>query len=370
MTSNATPKWRSSCLALLVLSACGILAIPPGTSQSPDAPDLSPEFKTVYAHHHDSDTAELTAWMNTLAKDPTANDIALGPSGQLAGNRKYTITMNPKTTGKVELVPTGKIEINAYIGAGSGNGVVRVSTEVTYGGKSLATGDVQNHPFQQAGTAPYGKLTWSVTPKFATLDPALDMVWTITMDGVASSVFLGVNETRGKSNIVLPVASADVPAPAPQTPPVTFTNLTGPAAEIDLEFAESSTAQFQYNWTTDLSSVEIIYKVEFTNGSLSVRVVDETNATIFEKEAGQSENETTVVDHAGPGNWTIRVEVFEFAGSMKLSIQAPPQTIGSGPPASPSPSGEPKPTREDTPAPTLAIILVACLAPLARFRRK
>jgi MYXO-CTERM domain-containing protein len=191
-------------LGLLLLSA----AIPAAMAQDPSAPNPSPTANVLYAHHHDSDTEELSAWMNTLVTDPTGNDVALGPTTVpcCPEARTYTITLAPALAGPIELDPAGNIVIDAYIGAGGSSGVVRVSTALTHGGAAVATGAAVNHPYTQSDTAAYPKVSWTIAPEITTLEAGKDLVWTVSLTGVAvQTVFLSVSAERGSSGITLPI---------------------------------------------------------------------------------------------------------------------------------------------------------------------
>lgn len=198
---------------IIAKSLLGILLVLalscPVSAQDPSAPPPSPTANVLYAHHHDSDTEELDGWMNTLVTDPTGNDIALGPADPAAQplpERVYTFTLAPALQAPFTLDPSGNIVIDAYIGAGGSQGVVRVSTEITYGGEVVASGAAQNHVYQQAGTAAYPKVTWTVAPEITEFQPGNDLVWTVTLSGIAGqTVFMSVSAERGSSGVTLPI---------------------------------------------------------------------------------------------------------------------------------------------------------------------
>src|SRR5688572_22080242 len=122
--SPSVPAFVRCLVAAIVL----VLVVPSAHAQDPSAPQPSPSNLVLYAHHHDSDTEELNGWMNTLVTDPTGNDVALGPAtedAQPIPERVYTITLAPALAAPFTLDPAGNIVIDAYIGAGGSDGLVR-----------------------------------------------------------------------------------------------------------------------------------------------------------------------------------------------------------------------------------------------------
>ena len=315
-----------------LLLAILLPALAPGSAaQSPTAPHLSPANSKLYAHHHDSDTAELDGWMNTLVSDPTGNDIALGPQDPCCPQaRVHTFTLAPALAGDVELDPQGNIVFEAFIGAGGSQGVVRVSTELRHGTEVVAAGAAQNHVYQQAGTGPYPKLTWTVAPAITSLKAGTPLTWSISLTGVAvQTVFISVSAERGSTNVALPVLSTTATDAAPG--PVLH-NLTGPTATIDLGSDEPSNATHVYAWTTPLAAQRLDIKARLAAGNATLVVVDGANATVHNETIGL--NATKGLQGA-PGNWTITLRLEGFAGDLNVTIGAPPPassgtTTGSG----------------------------------------
>lgn len=311
---------------LVVLSAAALVPLLalPAAAQSAAAPHLSPVDKVLYAHHHDSDTAELNGWMNAMPLDPTANDIALGPSGQFVGgvptaapSRTLTLTLDPGLTGTVKLDPSGNIVISAYIGSGSSNGALRVTTAITYDGQTVAEGAAQNHVYQ-ASTGQYGKLTWTIAPEITEFAPGKPLVWTVTMSGVAQAGFLGVSEERGKSNVEFPVLSSTVVGAPGAGPPVTRHDLNGTTVDIDLA-GDGTNATHQYAWGSPGGALVLdVADASYASGAAHVRVLDAGNATLanvtFNGTAAQ------VVMEGVAGNWTIHVDLQSYAGNLSVTI--------------------------------------------------
>lgn len=383
------PPMRSAVVGLLLLTAL-VVAVDPAAAQDAAAPHLSPQDKVLYAHHHDSDTTELNGWMNTLAVDPTANDIALGPSGQFVGgvataapSRTLTLTLNPALAGTVQLDPSGNIVVNAYIGSGSSNGALRVETAIKYGADTVATGAAQNHVYQ-ASTGQYGKLTWTLAPSITEFAPGKDLVWTITMSGVAQAGFLGVSEERGASNIELPVLSSTVTGSIGGGS-LTYHDLNGTEAALSLP-ATASNASHQYNWSSPGGALALtVADPQHAGGNATIRVLGADNATLADVAFNGTSLEQALDGAAG--NWTILVQLQNYTGNLTLTIAPAEDEPGNGGPGTgsgtasatgtsrsgttSSPGNGTKPAGgKDTPLPALPALLGAVAAAVALARRR
>lgn len=317
--------------ALLVLLAVALVPAP-AAAQDPAAPHLSPVDKVLYAHHHDSDTTELNGWMNANPADATANDIALGPSGQFAGGvptaappRTLTLTLAPALTGTVKLDPAGNIVVNAYIGSGSSSGALRVTTAITYDGKTVAEGAAQNHVYQ-ASTGQYGKVTWTLAPAITEFAPGKPLVWTVTLSGVAQAGFLGVSAERGKSNVEFPVLSST--AQGGGGPGTQFHDLNGTSASIALT-GDGTNATHQYNWTAPSGPLVLdIADATYRSGQALVRVRDAGNATLanltFNGTALQAQVE------GASGNWTVHIDLVSYTGNLTVTLEPGRASTASG----------------------------------------
>lgn len=248
---------------------------PAGAAQDPAAPSPSPTAYILYAHHHDSDTEELNGWMNTLVTDPTGNDVALGPAtpeSQPIPDRVYTFTLAPAMAAPFTLDPAGNIVIDAYIGAGGSQGVVQVSTDLTYGGEVVVSGEPVNHPFQQAGTAAYPKVSWTLAPAITEFAPGNDLVWTVTLTGIAvQTVFMSVSPERGSSGVTLPILTGG------DAPP----GSGGSNTTTDSETSTSSSSTSSSSTSTSSSSTSTSTT---TTSSSSTSRSTTTNATNGDEE--------------------------------------------------------------------------------------
>jgi MYXO-CTERM domain-containing protein len=267
------------------LQVAAILVVPAVQAQDPAAPHLSPDHNILYAHHHDSDTEELNGWMNTLVTDPTGNDIALGPpassvggvaSAPYTGTRTYTLTLAPGLQGPVTFDPAGNIVIDAYIGSGSGAGVVRVTTELRHGSTVIVTGAAQNHQYDAAGTGPYDKVTWTLAPAVTELAPGEDLVWEVELTGVAQAVFLSVSPDRGSSAVTLPVLTGGGPAPGNDTGNSTTNSTTSSQSATSTTSATSTSASASVTTTTSSTS--------------STTAADESETTTTNSTGGDSQD--------------------------------------------------------------------------------
>jgi MYXO-CTERM domain-containing protein len=239
-------------------------AVPPAAAQDPGAPALSPTLNKLYAHHHDSDTEELNGWMNAHVTDPTGNDVALGPAApeaQPLPDRVYTFTLMPGLAAPVKLDPAGNIVIEAYIGAGGSQGVVQVSTALTYDGQEVVAGEPQNHVYQQAGTAAYGLVTWTLAPAILEFAPGKDLVWTVTLSGVAvQTVFMSVSAERGSSSVALPILATGPQGPGSGSTTTamvtntTTTSSTSSSATTSANATSSASSSTAESTTSDSSS--------------------------------------------------------------------------------------------------------------------
>lgn len=307
---------------MLLLAA--LVAVPAASAQDASAPHLSPQDNVLYAHHHDSDTTELNGWMNTLAIDPTANDIALGPSGQFVGgvstaapSRTLTLTLDPGLLGTVQLDPSGNIVVNAYIGSGSSNGALRVETAIKYGDDTVATGAAQNHVYQ-ASTGQYGKLTWTLAPSITEFAPGKALVWTVTMSGVAQAGFLGVSEERGASNIQLPVLSSTVTGSVGGGASRTYHDLNGTTVDIALA-ATASNKSHQYNWSSPGGALALtVADAQHAAGNASILVLGPDNATLADVTFNGTALERALDGEAG--SWTLLVRLQNYTGNLTVNI--------------------------------------------------
>lgn len=328
---------RFGTVALLFVAS--LVAIPPTGAQDAAAPHLSPANQQLYAHHHDSDTTELNGWMNTHVVDPTGNDIALGPTaaGCCPQARVHAFTLAPALAGDVELDPNGNIVFEAYIGAGGSQGAVRVSTELRHGGALVASGSAQNHVYQQAGTAAYPKLTWTVAPEITSLKAGQDLVWTISITGVAvQTVFISVSPERGSTNIALPVLSTT----AQETPAgqVHHEAITGAQAAFAIQ-ATASNGTYHYSWPSPGGNLSLtLVDDAFVSGTARVEVVDAGNNTLANVTfSGQPRSEPVQGD---AGNWTIRVQLEAYTGNLTGAlVPLAPGSSGGGSTTTPSTAG-------------------------------
>lgn len=319
---------RRTVLILLATAALTTMTLG-AAAQDADAPHPSPDAQTLYAHGTGSD--EENGFMNTLADD--GDDGALGEGDAIAGGSvSWILTLAPALAGAIQLDGEGTIDVTAHIGGSTHVGDVDVTTQITHGETVVAQGESQSHTFTPADAESggnYQTVTWSLTPETTTLSPGADLVWTITAEGSASAVYLGVGESRGRTNIVLPILSVDLAPPAPD---VVVENITQPLPQIDLAFNETTTASYHYNWTADGASYDLTADAELENGTVTFAVVDADDSEV----AGGTVNATdggasNEIRGAAPGNWSIRVDAENATGTFRLDIApAAPAGIANG----------------------------------------
>lgn len=326
--------------SVLIASLLAIVAFAPGlaVSQSTTAPHPSATDNILYAHHNMTDTTEAAGWMNTLASDPTADDIALGPSGNSWGpTRTFTLTLTPASTSEIKLDKTQPVVMAAYLGAGGGNGAARVTSVLKSGATTVADGAVQNHVYQ-ASTAQYGKLTWSVNPTVDTLPAGEALVWTITATGAGQALFLGVHPDRGTSNITLPITAPAGSGSAPVAPETIYHEETGTEVSASISSDEVTNATHQYNWTGPGGEIAFEYEAEITSGSVSYTIKDASNATAVSGSHDASDAGGSNFESGEAGNVTIEVVLANFSGEFTFNLAPAPEDTSSPTPTTGSTS--------------------------------
>jgi hypothetical protein len=307
--------------SLVLLLALAILPLPVH-AQTATAPDLTPDVKTLYAHAKDDG---VTMFMNTLVADGL--DAVVGPEGPVQGfgafaNSDYTwtIPLDPALSRTTTLDGAGKIEVTAYMGAGTGAGQVSVSMKLMAGDVELASGDAQDLTVTSANyptSHTYDKVTWSLTPAVTVLAPGTPLVWTVTATGTATNVYMGDTELRGRTNMVLPILSV---GPKAGGAPILATD-TNATFHHAWSFANATTQAYHYNWTHGPAAATFALGVKAQNGTVSVRVVDAANKTLVNAlNATAPQNQTLA---GAPGNWTVLVTFTAFRGNATLDIAAP-----------------------------------------------
>jgi hypothetical protein len=341
---------------------CLLCLLPLAAAQNADAPHVSPNDLSLWAHHSDGDD-ETVGWMNADRGDPDSTDVAMGAAETGITARAWSLVLSPLTQGAVVL--DGNVVMTAYLGGGSAQGFWTVSSELRVDGVAIATGGDEQIQLEEAGTGEYKMVTWTVA--VATTIPAgAALEWFMDGSGVATAVFLGVAENRGKSNILLPVVSADVPATAPG---VAFGNLTDPSFELSF----NGSTIYQYNWTATADNWTLRLGGNVTNGTVVLRVVDGDNNTAYEATFSGTLNVTQTV-RGTQGNWTFHVNATDALGDMQFSLseQVPsmaPGGAGMEPEPEPNGNGTPAPTARDSPGLGAGILGVLGLLAIARRRR-
>lgn len=344
-------------MRVVLLAAALALIFPSVLAQDLGAPHLSPEQMTLYAHHRDGDD-ESVGWMNTNAADPDSTDIAMGASANYVTERDWTLRLVPGVAGEVVL--DGDLQVNAHVGGGSAQGVMDVSTELLVDGTAVATGDAQQVILEPASAA-YPLVTWTI-PVSLTIPPGASMEWKVHAgNGIATAIFLGVHEDRGKSHIVLPVVSADVPAGQPEAE---YTQLDA-APELDLSL-DGTPRILVYNWTEqgNLSTVE--WQANGT-GNVSARLIVDNQTAWQAALAGNAS--APLPANATAGNWSLVLETGTFNGTLRLQLLAQPG--GTGTPTQTATGGPGNETTggRGSPAPMAIFLAVLAVGALAARRR-
>lgn len=377
-------------VALLVLSAL-VAAVPVAQAQDASAPTLSAEVNLLYAHHDASDTAEVTAWMNTLEQD--GDDNAIGPSAScgiegagLTGtpldmladtdiDRTYTITMDPAPTVTASL-GGGPVKATIHFGAGSCAGDVTIASTLSVDGTAIATAEAE-HAYT-AG-APYPALALDMPLTGTSIPSGSSVVWTVHVTGTTKGAgYMGVSSEQGRTKLQLPItgtAGGSVPVKA----------LTGATVDITETINETGDKSFLYTWTGPATARGVGYTTTGT-GNATFTVLDGTNATILNETVQGAQSATkTVTGEAG--NWSLAIQVTDFQGTVRLTINdpsvtpEPPGSTNTRTGTSTSRSGTGSGTgdgnstndgddEQDTPVPALPALLGAIAAAVILARRR
>lgn len=102
----------------------------------------------------------------------------------------------------------------------------------------------------------------------------------------------------------------------------------------NLTFEEPTNGTYLYHWNHTLNgSVEASYAADLVNGSISVLVLDATNATHVDATIAGAANESIVREGVTPGNWTLRLNVTDAVGdfSFRIVAHSPPVEETPGP---------------------------------------
>ncbi len=348
-------------------------------AQDASAPAPSATENTFWAHHVDGDD-EYIGFMNVLKEDESGDDIAMGvaqtctdPAG--AGVARpglpidddfdvtWTLTYKPALTAPITLDDGDMAAITIYIGAGGGAGEGTVSTSLTQGETVIFTAEGIEHSYA-AATAEYPVILIEVVPDATTIEPGVDLVWTVHMTGPPcpeAGPFLGVHGDRGKSNFVLPIIGGGAAA----SPAIRFHNETGGQVSATLEFDEATNETHQYNWTTTLTEGTFTYDANLTNGSVKFTVIDASDSNVVEGDLLESGNSSIEIADAAPGNWSVRVELIAFQGTFEFELgeaEAPSEGASGGAATSSAASNETISASDDsTPSPGLLVVLGALL---------
>jgi hypothetical protein len=361
-------RWLTMLLATLL--------VPMASAQAADAPHVSVKDFVLYAHHNAADTVEAAGWMNTLIADPDSDDIALGPSGTFGPTRTWTFTLTPGLTQEVTLDKTKPAILSAFLGAGSGQGIARVTSQLKIGATVIVNGAEQNHIYQ-ASTAQYGKLTWSINPTVDKLAAGQPLVWTVSATGAGSALFMGVHPDRGKSNISLPVLAPAGGAPIPPAPAIIFHDETGTQVGASISSVQRTNASHQYNWTNLEPVIDFSFEANVSGGSVAYTILDGANVSLAAETLDENKTGNQRFSERATGNWTIRVNLTDFSGDFTFRLapavadptpatsQGPTPTTTGASPTETSPTSD-----EATPAPGALLVVAALVATLLAMRRR
>jgi hypothetical protein len=374
-------------VALLALSAF-VAAVPVAQAQDASAPSLSAEVNLLYAHHDASDTAEVTAWMNTLEQD--GDDNAIGPSAScgiegagLTGtpldmladtdiDRTYTITMDPAPTVTASL-GSGPVKATIHFGAGSCEGEVTIASTLSVDGTAIATGQA-DHTY--AAGAPYPALSLDMPLTGTTIPSGSSVVWTVHVTGTTKGAgYMGVSNEQGRTKLQLPITGTEGGA-------LPVKALTGATVDITETINETGDKSFLYRWTGPSTARGIGYTTTGT-GNATFTVLDGANATILNETVKGAQSATkTVTGEAG--NWSLAIQVTDFKGTVRLTINDP--AVTPGPPGSTKTgtgtstskasgtgsvtNGTADEDDKDTPVPALPAMLGAIAAAVILARRR
>jgi hypothetical protein len=297
-------------------------------AQNPGLP-LSTELNTLYMHANADDTAIL--YMNTLdlATDGTSFNGGVQSTGPGNGAIGWTFPLATKIDAPVTLDPNGKVLVNIYIGGSTAIGAATIGWRLMSGSTEIAAGPAK----ETTVLAEYTETTWEVAPTAATI-PAGSLDFVIEGTAARTGLFISVGERTehsttgrpfgGETRITLPIVSAGESGPVAK---IITKTLEGASAKIDESFPEAHSNTYVYSWTTTLSDVDITYGAKIDEGKLKFTVTDGDGKEAIVGTLTGSLTETKAITGLKPGDWEIRVEYTDFAGSFSMDIK---QQAGAG----------------------------------------
>lgn len=365
-------RFAGAVLPLLLALLAPSLAV----AQAPDAPHPSPENAQLWVHGTGDD--QFNGFMNALEQD--GNDDALGAGSLTNSAFTWTLTLQPSLAGAVILDTTKPILITAYIGASQGVGRVTVTTAITHGGEKVAEGAGVAHAITPATAAPdgrYGIVRWSLNPTLERLEPGNDLVWTMTATGTASSIFVGIGEVRGRTNMVLPISAVELGGGAPSA---ITKNVTADRLEDTIDLENSTSSSIVYNWTHNATDVAGKLAVTEGNGTVGLTVADANGTQVvnvsIEASADNETSRNQTIELAGEGaagNWTVVLSLSEFSGVVQLllgPVPPPDANVTGRPTNSSAPATSPTEEGGGIPGPAAGAVIAATLVAATLARRK
>ena len=360
-----------------------VLLVAPSSAQNPSAPDPSAASSILYAAS-DSATDLAVGWLSTDSSEgETAtvggakpeDCVVPGSEGQglpsplcesAAFEWTWTYTLSPALRASVQLDPAEKIKLVAFLGAGTGEGTLSVTSRLAQGSTVIAEGAAVAHEYANSPTGEnYGSVVWEVPVTTATLAAGTDLVWTVTVTGEAGgsgSLFMAVGEPRGRSHIELPAVGGGSSS---------LEVLTGASLAFTKTFNTTSNETFRYAWAGPNATRAITVNATGQGGvGLVVRTGNDTVATINVTAPGVLSEVSKNVVPTG-GNWTFELKLNAFNGTVQVKDRAPITPSG-GPGTKGNATGNAtdEDDKKDTPAPALPALLAAVAAAVVLARRR
>ncbi len=165
---------------------------------------------------------------------------------------------------------------------------------------------------------------------------------TVTASNDACDCYLGTAYPRGTSadhpwSVGLPL-TAKSGSGGPAAAVKTYQTLTGATAQATKAFANATTQQIQYNWTSSLTQAVLNVSATRSAGNLTVTILDGANKTLLKRTFGATGTER-ITASAKAGAWRILVNATGFSGSLAFTIAAPAAASGTASSAAASSSG-------------------------------
>jgi MYXO-CTERM domain-containing protein len=212
---------RPLALAGVFVASFLAMALPADAQGDPSAPPLVVGTNKAYCHTTEDG---MGIWMNTLLDDgpgttynvfgePAFVDPALGIGFDPVQDEDFAIRI-PLSPSTQALVLSGTVNVQIFLGSGAyGGGQGSVSTSLAVDGTDIGTGVAQDHMMEPhnsnaGGTGPYEELTWTFEVPSTTVPAGSLLEWVVSGHiDFGNNIFLSCYETRGRSNIDLPVTS-------------------------------------------------------------------------------------------------------------------------------------------------------------------